>query len=469
MHLSVYNLKIDIKIVVKLSRSYGIFALLLASAGVVASPALANDCVGLSGVEQARCKAKLDKEKDEAVFDEKSGSKVVIREVDADWKNPKADIPWSALIRVNSKLTGDFYYLVFDRDYKTNGNNGLQEGIVTRWTKDTLTGYQYMKGGCGFWTCTYGSDFQEFAGTVELFYAGKSYLVYGDSGEYRLPQSFIEDVTLNGGNSDLSIKLSKGRGNQRVFPIGEQTRKSLAVLFKTEDKKWELPEISLQARKVPSQALKASQVVPLVLPSVVSIRSDKSLGSGFVFSKDGLIMTNRHVVSGSGISSFEITSDSGMTTSGKVVYVDKKLDFALLQPETRINAQSIPICYKNYPLPGEDVIAIGSPDGIAGTVTKGVVSAVRKPVGQLKDMAPSYVNLVQHDAAISPGNSGGPLVNSQGELLGVNTYGVTSTSGGRTMQNVNFAISIVDILRSLKLRPPVLGVGQESNTCGNIK
>ena len=430
----------------------------------------ASDCQGLTGADLSRCKSgATGKEPSDQEFDAKTQTNVTVREADADWKNPRADVPWSALVKVVSKLSGDYYYTVFDRDYKTNSGNGVQEGVVTKWTKDTLSGYQYMKGGCGFWVCTSGSDFREFSGTIELFYGGKSFLVYGDSGEYRIPQGFIDLFIENNGSSDLSLKLSSGRGSQLVFPIGKSTKQSLASLFKSEDKKWEIPNVALVAKKVPSQNLSGSAVVPLVLPSVVSIRSDKSLGSGFVFTDDGLIMTNRHVVSGSGISTFEVTSDSGMKTEAKVVYIDKQLDFALMKPVTKINANPIPVCYKNYPLPGEDVIAIGSPDGIAGTVTKGVVSAVRKPIGQLKDAAPEYVNLVQHDAAISPGNSGGPLVNSRGELLGVNTYGISSTSGGRSMQNVNFAISIVDILRSLRLRPPVIAATQKVNECGNLR
>ena len=128
------------------------------------------------------------------------------------------------------------------------------------------------------------------------------------------------------------------------------------------------------------EALPATAVIPLVLPSVVFIRSDSGLGSGFVFNKKGLIMTNRHVVAGSGITKYQITTDRGLKTEARLIYVDEKLDFALLEPDYKIKAKPIPICYKNYPLAGEDVIAIGSPSGITGTVTKGVVSAVRFPV-----------------------------------------------------------------------------------------
>jgi len=394
---------------------------------------------------------------------------VIERETDLDWKNPRAGgIEWSKLIKVTSKLSGSSYYVVLDRDYKKDGNNGLTEGMITRWSSDSVTGYEYMHGGCGFWTCTGGSDFREFSGTIELFYAGESFLLYGNDGEYSLPQKFIDAVVTSKGDQPLSIKLSKGRRSSVVFPIGKATLQSLARLFQMETKSWTKPQLSITVSRASKANLAAEDLIPRVIPSVVSIKSDKGLGSGFVFSPDGLIMTNRHVISGSGVSKYQITADNGSKTEATLVYVDKKLDFALLKPDSKVAAPPIPICYLAYPKPGQDVIAIGSPDGIAGTVSKGVVSAVRKPVDQLKGLAPETALLVQHDAAISPGNSGGPLVNARGELLGINTYGLSQTGDGRIMQNVNFAISIIDILKALELRAPLPVKGAELNSCGNL-
>jgi len=394
---------------------------------------------------------------------------VIERETDMDWKNPRAGgIEWSKLIKVTSKLSSSFYYVVFDRDYKKDGNNGLTEGMITRWTSDLVTGYEYMYGGCGFWTCTGGSDFREFSGTIELFYAGESFLLYGENGEYSLPRKFIDAVISSKGDQPLSIKLSKGRRSTVVFPIGKGTLQSLARLFQMETKSRTKPQLSITVSRASKANLAAEDLIPRVIPSVVSIKSDKGLGSGFVFSPDGLIMTNRHVISGSGVSKYQITADNGSKTEATLVYVDNKLDFALLKPDSKVAAPPIPICYLAYPKPGQDVIAIGSPDGIAGTVSKGVVSAVRKPVDQLKGLAPETALLVQHDAAISPGNSGGPLVNARGELLGINTYGLSQTGDGRMIQNVNFAISIIDILKALELRAPLPVKGAELNSCGNL-
>ena len=432
----------------------------------IPSPAHAENCEGAAGSNNGSCD---NSDKTKKVFDAKAGVEIVERQTDTDWKNPRTDVPWSSLIKVTSRLSGDYYYVIFDRDYTTDSSNGLTEGVVTRWTKDTLSGYQYMSGSCGFWRCSYGSDFRNFGGTVEIFYGGQSYLIFGENGEYQLPQGFVKSVEDTNGSGEISIKLSEGRGNKLVFPIGKATIKSLTALFKLEDKQWEVPKIEIAPTLVPAVDLPATKVVPLVLPSVVSIRSDKALGSGFIFTRDGLIMTNRHVVSGSGTTKYEVTTDSGSKSLGNVIYIDKLLDFAIIKPDSKFSLAPLALCYKEYPKPGEDVIALGSPDGIAGTVTKGVVSAVRKPVGQLQGIAPENILLVQHDAAISPGNSGGPLVNAKGEVLGVNTYGLASTSsGGRPMQNVNFAISIVDVLRSLRMRAPAIANGSKVNDCGNL-
>lgn len=393
---------------------------------------------------------------------DKDGLSIIERETDLDWKDPqRVSIDWSKLIRVTSKLNGNYYYVVFDRDYQSD-SRGLTQGLLTRWTNDTVTGYQYIHGGCGFWSCTrIPAEIREFRGAIEFFYGDESFLVYGNDGEYILPQKFINQVVRNSGSGKLSIKLSEGRGTNLVFPIGDATLKTLAQMFKLELKSYKAPKVSLVSQDVHDTNQSAEDVVPKVLPSVVTIKSDRASGSGFVFTENGLIMTNRHVISGTGIAKYQIITDSDQRLEAKLIYVDKKLDFAVLEPISTIKIKPLPICYANYPKPGQDVIAIGSPAGIAGTVSKGVVSAVRKPVEQLKGQVPEDTILVQHDAAISPGNSGGPLVNAKGEVLGVNTWGITR------LQNVNFAISIVDVLKQLEVSKPIIPAKAKLNSCGN--
>ena len=210
------------------------------------------------------------------------------------------------------------------------------------------------------------------------------------------------------------------------------------------------------------QKLDTEEIAIKTLPSVVMLKNERGLGSGFVLDNNGLVITNRHVVSG-GDKEFQLVSEGGIKAEGKVIYVDRKLDFALLRSNGLKDTKPLPICYASYPTPGQSVVALGSPEGLAGTVTRGIVSAVRYPTGDLEGVAPNYVTLIQTDASISPGNSGGPLVNNKGEVIGINTFNIDY---GRS-QNLNFAVSMVDVLKALEVR----GESYKSNLnkCGNIE
>ena len=214
--------------------------------------------------------------------------------------------------------------------------------------------------------------------------------------------------------------------------------------------------------EVSSTKLEIEDIATNSLPSVIMVKNDRSTGCGFIIDRKGHVLTNRHVVRGSD-KRYKVTSPSGLNTEGKVIYKDPRLDFALLKVPSAISIKPLPLCYKSYPFAGQSVVALGSPLGLAGTVTRGIVSAVRPPSGDMKGVTPSYVTLIQTDAAISPGNSGGPLLNMKGEVIGVNTWNLPG-DGGKA-QNINFAISIVDILKSLELSSPT--IFKDINICGN--
>ena len=146
-----------------------------------------------------------------------------------------------------------------------------------------------------------------------------------------------------------------------------------------------------------------------------------ALGSGFVIESDGYIVTNNHVVEGAGEVTVRFPDDREFEAT--VVGADAPTDLALL----KIGAEDLP------ELPfgdsdairvGEDVLALGNPFGLGGTVTRGIVSALGRDIN-----AGPYVNFIQTDAAINRGNSGGPLVNLKGEVIGVNTA-IYSPNGG---------------------------------------
>lgn len=169
---------------------------------------------------------------------------------------------------------------------------------------------------------------------------------------------------------------------------------------------------------------------------------NKSLGSGFVVSADGYILTNAHVVEGADEVVVRLTDKREF--KARIVGADKRTDVALI----KIEASALPTVKLGDPgqlKAGEWVVAIGSPFGFDNSVTAGIVSAKGRSLPQ-----ENYVPFIQTDVAINPGNSGGPLFNMRGEVVGVNSQ-IYSRSGG--YMGVSFAIPIdvaVEIMQQLK-------------------
>ncbi|WP_374342398.1 DegQ family serine endoprotease [Azonexus sp.] len=158
---------------------------------------------------------------------------------------------------------------------------------------------------------------------------------------------------------------------------------------------------------------------------------NKSLGSGFIISGDGYILTNAHVVDGADEVTVRLTDKREF--KARIVGADKRTDVALI----KIDAAGLPAVRLGDPAqlkPGEWVVAIGSPFGFDNSVTAGIVSAKGRSLPQ-----ENYVPFIQTDVAINPGNSGGPLFNLRGEVVGINSQ-IYSRSGG--YMGVSFAIPI---------------------------
>ncbi len=139
-----------------------------------------------------------------------------------------------------------------------------------------------------------------------------------------------------------------------------------------------------------------------------------SLGSGFVISPDGYIVTNNHVVED--VDKITVAFLEGVELAAEVVGRDPKTDIALIKVDSAKEILSLPLGDSNRLRPGDWVVAIGNPFGLSHTVTAGIVSALGRNIGQ-----GPYDDFIQTDAAINPGNSGGPLLNLQGEVIGINT------------------------------------------------
>jgi putative serine protease PepD len=212
-----------------------------------------------------------------------------------------------------------------------------------------------------------------------------------------------------------------------------------------------------QAPAVPHPAAKqpagsVEQVAAKVMPSVVKLKIDLGgqgdEGSGIVLSADGLILTNNHVVApavgedpgaqptsaestDSGGATTTVTFSNGQTVPFTVVGTDPAGDLAVVRAQGVSGLTPITIGSSKDVKVGEQVVAIGSPLGLQGTVTTGIVSALNRPVaaGDGSGGDVSVLDAIQTDAAINPGNSGGALVNMNGELIGVNSA-IASLGGG---------------------------------------
>jgi serine protease Do len=191
------------------------------------------------------------------------------------------------------------------------------------------------------------------------------------------------------------------------------------------------------------------------LPGVPQEFKNRSLGSGFIISADGNILTNAHVVDGADEVMVKLTDKREF--KAKVMGADKRTDVALI----KIEANNLPVAKLGDSVKlkvGEWVVAIGSPFGFENTVTAGIVSAKGRSLAN-----ENYVPFIQTDVAINPGNSGGPLFNMKGEVIGINSQ-IYSRSGGS--MGLSFAIPIdlaMEIQSQLKAKGKVsrgrLGIG----------
>jgi len=207
-------------------------------------------------------------------------------------------------------------------------------------------------------------------------------------------------------------------------------------------------------------------VVDRVGPAVVglAVRSEKSrggAGSGVVVAPDGLILTNSHVASAAGAGArLDVTTSDGQHLTARVVGDDPDTDLALLRIEQSVTLPAAPLGDSKRLRRGQLVIAIGNPLGFDSTVTTGVVSALgrslRSQTGRLID------DLIQTDAALNPGNSGGPLVSSHGEVVGVNTAIIMGAQGICFAVASNTASFVLgELVRHGRVRRAFIGIAAQ--------
>lgn len=215
-------------------------------------------------------------------------------------------------------------------------------------------------------------------------------------------------------------------------------------------------------------------IASAVTPSVVSIKFTSSAGtgsgSGFIVDSSGYIATNNHVIADVATSggSIEVDLADGRSFPAKIVGRNSAYDLAVIKIDAT-DLKALPLGNSENAVVGDSVVAIGSPLGLEGTVTSGIISAINRPVTAGGDGEMSYISGLQTDAAINPGNSGGPLVNASGEVIGINSSIATMGNNYSGSQSgsiglgfaipINIAKRIIEeLIQSGTSTMPVLGV-----------
>ncbi len=273
---------------------------------------------------------------------------------------------------------------------------------------------------------------------------------------------FLLGATLAGGvataatSEPLGVKVCVDKKTQAIFLAGSNgcstTRTAMTLGAPTIDVK---------------------SIAAVVTPSVVSIKvvaaAGTGTGSGSIYKSDktsSFIITNNHVIEAAATSgTITVELLNGDVVPAQIVGRDIAYDLAVIKVN-RGNLPTVTIGDSSRISVGEAVVAIGSPLGLASTVTSGIISALNRPVTTGTIGAESYVNAIQTDAAINPGNSGGALLDSQGRIIGVNSAIATLSSGGTSGSiGLGFSIPINEAKRVIdeliangKSTRPVLGV-----------
>ena len=236
------------------------------------------------------------------------------------------------------------------------------------------------------------------------------------------------------------------------------------------------PAATPTSRPAPLAAGKSVSMVEVarrLLPSTVMIEVGSATGSGFVLDRSGHVMTNNHVVAGAASGdAIRVVFSDGRAGAATLVGRSPSYDLAVIRVAPDRSLQAVRTGDSDRAQVGEPVVAVGSPLGLPGTVTQGIVSAVNRPLmvdeSRSADTPSAYIDGIQTDAPINPGNSGGPLVDASARVIGVNSAILTMGSGRSPTGNIGlgFAIPIkqAQVIAHLLIRDghatyPVIGAG----------
>ena len=234
-----------------------------------------------------------------------------------------------------------------------------------------------------------------------------------------------------------------------------------------------------------------ADIVDHVKDSVVSIQTQDAEGSGVILTADGYVLTNNHVVADAQGNTVQVTLATGQSVKANIVGTDQKTDLAVVKAQGLSGLSAASFGDSAALRVGDTVLAIGSPLGLQGSVSEGIVSALNRTIQESPDTqqnpfggqqqqqqqqqaGTNIAGAIQTDAAINPGNSGGALVNTNGEVVGINTA-IATSNGGDGNIGVGFAIAgnrakevAEDLMKGQKVSHPYIGinVGDADNNGG---
>lgn len=374
----------------------------------------------------------------------------------SDWRSPDPKLPWSEPVFVESKFGK--YLAVFDKNYKKYGHSGFslhfdEIGIISRWTNEELSIFSYEKLDCGVISGCKRKDDTPVGNSIEVLVDDLIFKIYGENGNFSIPGDLMIALQQATSESNIALRID----GSIINDIGEKTSENLRLLYSVEDDAENYKNVIKEKISVVESLPENSNIQKIVsstTPGVVKIETNNGTGTGFIISKTGLILTNRHVVSGNANNKVNVTFFDGTMKEAQVLKKDRMADIAILRINNySANMSPLSVCHAQYPSVGEEVVAIGNPLSLNFTVTRGIVSGIRQTENQ---------SLIQTDAPINPGNSGGPLLNQYGEVIGI----INAKKSAMGIEGLGFAIPIIEALNNLGIEVDT-SVEEHLNRCGN--
>ena len=378
-----------------------------------------------------------------------------------DWKEPPKNIPWSRIVTIKSPF--ETYRAIWDQDYRGRScflSCNFYDGLISRWTGDQVAVAQFSTY-CFSGNCR--KTFQNIPYGIDLNINGEQFSLSGSDGLFVLNAKVRRALEASPEAPKISLRL--GGNNAVIYNIGAISASSIRKLILEESKEDLTSKPSGLTIHLTSAIKKSELVQPVVkrtLSGVVEISTPRGKGTGFLIDNKGLLLTNRHVVGR--FPEVDVRFNDNKTVRAKVIGKTADLDVALLQIQdlsTKISYPALPLCIRKTATVGEDIIVIGNPLGLQATTTRGIISGVRNEDGS---------TMLQIDAPVNPGNSGGPIVNYNGEVLGI----VTAKMVALGVEGIGFGISLPSALESLGIKVGTTHIQDSAKTspadytdCGN--